>query len=71
MSNELLFILLLVFSLSLPLIAYWMGRTWVYVFVAINACILLPLMPLSSTVFGYALSLGVIYYASLFLAQIY
>lgn len=67
MSNEILFLILLVFALSLPLVAYWMGRTWMYVLVGINACVLLPIMVLSADVFGYSVSIGTVYYATLFL----
>lgn len=68
MPNEPLFFILLAFALALPLFAYWLGRTWVYVFVGVNACAIIPLAVLSADVFGYAISLGTIYYASLFLA---
>ena len=67
-SNEILFIILLLFALGLPLIAYWMGRTWVYVFVGVNACVIIPMAILSAEVMGFSISLGTIYYASLFLA---
>jgi uncharacterized integral membrane protein (TIGR00697 family) len=68
MSNEALFLTLLAFALSLPVLAYKFGQTWMYVLVGINACILIPLAPLSANVFGYSVSLGTIYYATLFLA---
>jgi hypothetical protein len=68
MSNEILFFGLLFFSLALPMISYWFGRSWIYVFVGVNACAILPMSALSADVFGYSVSLGTIYYASLFLA---
>ncbi len=67
-SNEILFILLLIFALSLPLIAYWMGRVWVYVLIGVNAAAILPMAILSADIMGFSISLGTIYYASLFLA---
>ena len=67
LSNEILFVGFLAFALMLPVVFYWLGKSWMYVFVAINGCALIVMAPMQATVFGFVISLSTIYWAPLYL----
>ncbi len=67
MPNEAIFILFLIINLLAPIIFLKGGKAWLYSYIAINGCILIPIAPITTDVFGYALSVGTVAWAPIYL----
>lgn len=67
MTNEILFFIFLILSLSLPIIFLKGGKSWLFGYIGINGCLLIPIAPLSIDVFGYTISAVTILWAPIYL----
>ncbi len=67
MENELIYIGTVLLAFAITLIAYRLGRTWLYLWMVAATLISVPVAGLIISVFGYAVNLGSALYASLFL----
>jgi len=68
MTNELLFILMTMISLTFVMLAFRLGKTWLIALIAINAVLMNIFAMKGMYLFGFAATGGNIMYASIFLA---
>ncbi|MBT3864900.1 queuosine precursor transporter [Candidatus Peregrinibacteria bacterium] len=64
--NELLFFATFLFTLALALLAFRLGKSYVFAFIATIGCIAIFVAPMVTTLFGFAIVLFEIFYAVIF-----
>lgn len=67
MTNEYLFLIFLILNLLLPILFLKGGKSWLYGYIGINGCLLIPIAPLSIEVFSYTISAVTLAWAPIYL----
>jgi uncharacterized integral membrane protein (TIGR00697 family) len=67
MQNEQLFFIFLFINLCLPLVFLKAGKNWLYGYICINGCLLIPIAPLSIEIFTHTISVVTIAWAPIYL----
>ncbi len=67
MSNEVLFFLFLFIHLAFPILFLKGGKAWLYAYIGINGCLMIPISALQVDVFTYTISIATIAWAPVYL----